>query len=142
MNIIKRLRKDGLTEFRPEVLPETCPPERIEQINAVALVREHYPEIAKLMLHPVNEGRIPPQYRIDLYKQGQLPGASDIIILHPGEWPYACIEMKRVKGGSLSKEQRDFLFSTRDAGGYAAISRGADAFHEALKEFIGNRLTR
>lgn len=137
MDVIKRVRKDGLTEFRPTILPKTCPPERIEQIDSVAFVREHYPAYANLMLHPVNEGEIPPQYRIDLYKQGQLPGASDIIILQPGAWPYACIEIKRVKGGSLSPDQRSFLQSTHEAGGYAAIARGAEAFKEALREFIG-----
>lgn len=137
-SVVHRQRKDGLIEYRPSVLPKTCPKERIEQIDSVSWVREHYPEYAALMLHPVNEGAIPVQYRVDLYKQGQLPGASDILFLKSGaRWPKAAIEIKRIKGGHASEDQVKFLLAVKADGGYTAIARGFEAFKVAFFEYIG-----
>lgn len=112
-------------------------PERAEQIDCIAWIREHYPEHAKLTFHPVNEGQHKAYHRVDLVKQGMLKGVSDIVCLKGSvRWPFAVIELKRCQRGSLSKEQRAFLVEAEAEGAFVAVCNGFDAFKQAWSDYL------
>lgn len=112
-------------------------PERAEQIDCIAWIREYYPDHANLTFHPVNEGRQKAYHRINLLKQGMLPGVSDIVCLkRSGDYPYGLFELKRIKNGSVSKDQRRFLLDAEDEGAFVAVCDGFDAFKSAWLDYL------
>lgn len=114
-------------------------PERAEQIDCIAWVREHYPEHAKLTFHPVNEGRHTAYYRNNLIKQGLLKGVSDIVCLkRSGDYPYALFELKRCKDSYPSKEQKEFMLEAEREGAFVAVCNGFDAFKKAWLDYAWN----
>lgn len=137
--ILRKFEPLGFYDYRQETLPKECRKERNEQIDAIAWLRYEYPRYADLTFHPANEGDVLPQYRLDLIKQGLLPGASDIICLLPGhQWPCGVFEMKRVIPGKSRTSDEQFAFLTRAqmAGHFAARCYGADAFKQAFKDYL------
>lgn len=66
-----------------------------------------------------------------LKADGAREGATDLIILHKGITHYC--EMKRAKGGVLSKEQKDFRDDVRLAGGVWLQFRG---YQDAVGQLV------
>ena len=117
-----------------------CRHEDAEHIDCVAWVRYHYPEHAKLILHPVNESKVPAQYRGKLSKMGLLPGVSDLILLYPATGhPYAMFELKRRDRtkSRLSTTQRGTLMAGDNVGAFASVCYGFDQFKIAFAKYIG-----
>jgi hypothetical protein len=116
-----------------------CRYEDAEHIDCVAWVRFNYPELAKLLLHPPNEGKMKVQHRANLSKMGVLPGASDLILLVPHcNHPYAMFELKRRDRtkSRLSKAQRDVLTAADGVGAFANVCYGFEEFKRAFIEYI------
>lgn len=112
-------------------------PERAEQIDCIAWIREHYPDHAKLTFHPVNEGSQTAYYRTDLVKQGMLKGVPDIVCLkRSGSYPYALFELKRCQKSYPSKEQKQFLQEAEQEGAFVAVCNGFDAFKSAWLDYL------
>lgn len=96
-----------------------------------------------VFFHCVNEGKKTiGQARKDQAK-GLLKGVSDCLFLIPeslrGNYPFGAIELKRAgktQASPVSDEQRSFLRSVRESGGFAATAYGRDGFLAAFKEMI------
>jgi len=117
-----------------------CPVEDIDQINAVSWFRYHYPQYHYLFFHPVNESRIPVQYRVKLNKCGMLPGMSDCVLLVSTDLHgYALIELKRQDRtkSKISEVQKRVLNAADKNGAFAAVAYGADQFKLAIADYLG-----
>lgn len=140
MKIIRERNRAGILIYKQEFQPDLCPEESVEQINAIAWIKEHYPQYAPLCFHPTNEGQIPAQYRIRLIKEGLLKGASDIIIMKSSRaFPAGIFEMKRAsvkRSTSISAEQRQFIQLAELDGKMACCCYGAEAFKVAIEDYI------
>lgn len=91
----------------------------------VAWLRENYDvEI----IHLVNEGNIPPQYRKLLLALGLRPGASDLLCL----WANKGILFHELKAlsGKVSSQQRDFEASVTSKGFPCITTYGLDRAQE------------
>lgn len=72
-----------------------------------------------------------------LKAEGFLPGVSDLIIFEPrGEYSALFLEMKRINGGELSKNQEDFLIQVEKRGGFGAVAHGASEAIEIIDNYL------
>lgn len=112
--------------------------EQMHQIDSWAYLSYHYPDAPAF--HPVNEGLIPVQYRTKLVQEGLVSGVSDVVILLPkGEYPYACIELKRATktlASPVSDEQGGWLRKCRAVGGFSAVCYGFESFKLAISYYM------
>ena len=69
-----------------------------------------------------------------LKAEGMLPGAPDLVLIDPaprtGE--VVCLELKRRKGGKLSKSQEAVLDQLYEAGWHVIVANGAKEAMQAL----------
>lgn len=111
------------------------------QIFASDWVKYNYPEM--VFFHCVNEGKKTiGQARKDQDK-GLLKGVSDCIFMIPekyrGNYSFGAIELKRATkklASPVSNEQKSFLKSVRESGGFSAVAYGREGFLAAFKEMI------
>lgn len=133
--IVKKQHTDGYWIYWDDAEKGDCRLEVSEQIDAMAWLKEFYPEARKLTFHVPNESDSKPQHRASLQQQGVTSGVSDIITL----WGTgAAFEMKRaVKSkSSVSKEQRDFMRLSHEQGKFTALCYGASAFEQAWVDYL------
>lgn len=133
--IVKKQHADGYWIYCDDAAKGDCRHEASEQIDAMAWLKEFYPDARKLTFHVPNESDSKPQYRSSLQQQGVTSGVSDIITL----WGTGgAFEMKRaVKSkASVSKEQREFLANAVAQKKFAALCYGASAFEQAWVDYL------
>lgn len=133
--IRKNQSHDGYFIYWDDEAKGDCRLEVSEQIDAMAWVKEFYPEARKLTFHVPNESDSKPQHRASLQQQGVTSGVSDIVTL----WGAGAVfEMKRcVKSkSSVSKEQREFLTNAVTQKKFAALCYGASAFKQAWLDYL------
>ena len=91
-----------------------------------------------LWCHVPNEGRHKPQYRAKMAALGLKPGVPDILIFDlPPEEPEArgvAIELKRAKGGRVSKVQQEWLEELGGRGWVCSVCEGIDEALDLLRE--------
>lgn len=108
--------------------------EGYEHLEAVEWVRQNHHEIAKILIHPENEGRRTHMQAATSKAKGMNKGASDIII--PAGIGFCC-EIKRTDGGDGgSKEQKAYLEAAAKLGAMCYIAHGKDAFIIAFNEWL------
>lgn len=120
---------------------KSCPKEDDEQIFCSDWVKYNYPQV--VYWHTVNESmKSIGQARKDQAK-GLLKGVSDCLFLIPeslrGSYPFGAIELKRAgktQASPVSDEQKSFLKSVRESGGFAGVAYGRDGFLSAFAEMI------
>jgi len=105
----------------------TIPSEHNEQVNFVNWLEYNYPDY-KLFAVP-NGGKRNIVTAKKLKAEGVKPGVPDIVI--PKLFLY--IEMKKQKGGAVSKEQREWIEYLQGCGYTAEVCRG---FEEAKTLFL------
>lgn len=108
----------------PIALP--CPSEAAEQ---QALSR--WLDVKRLLwCHVPNGGQHKVQHRAAMARLGLKSGVPDLLIFTPPPRLPACrgvaIEMKRLRGGTVSDSQRFWLEQLQAAGWQAKVCRGAD----------------
>lgn len=133
--IVKKQHADGYWIYWDDAAKGDCRLEVSEQIDAMAWLKEFYPDARKVTFHVPNESDSKPQYRALLQQQGVTSGVSDIITL----WgPGGAFEMKRVikAKSSVSKEQREFLTNAVSQKKFAALCYGAPAFKQAWVDYL------
>jgi len=133
--IVKKQHADGYWIYWDDEAKGDCRLEVSEQIDAMAWLKEFYPDARKLTFHVPNESDSKPQHRASLQQQGVTSGVSDIITL----WgPGAAFEMKRAirSKSSVSKEQRDFMRLSHEQGKFSALCYGAAAFEQAWVDYL------
>ena len=106
------------------------PSEDQEQAWLVAWLRREHPSV-RIFSIPNGGGRSKAQGAI-LKATGTSPGVPDLMIPAPrGQHHGLFVEMKRTKGGSVSKEQKDWIAYLQAQGYQAIVCRG---FEEAKRE--------
>ena len=71
---------------------------------------------------------------------GTKPGVPDLLVFDAppgGDWVGVAIELKRVKGGRLSDEQREWLDALSERGWLTRMCKGADEAIKFLREVYG-----
>ena len=76
-----------------------------------------------------------------LKAQGATPGISDLLLAvttekYAGLW----IEMKRIKGGVVSPEQKHFMKLMLESGYQAVVARGAEEAIQRIEEYLDGRI--
>lgn len=136
--IVKKQHPDGyFIYWDDEADYMDCRLEVSEQIDAMAWLKEFYPEARKVTFHVPNESdaKRSARYQQDLIQQGVTKGVSDIVTLYGYGGAF---EMKRVikAKSSVSKEQREFLSNAVAQGKFAALCYGASAFKQAWVDYL------
>lgn len=133
--IRKNQSHDGYFIYWDDEAKGDCRLEVSEQIDAMAWLKEFYPDARKVTFHVPNESDSKPQHRESLQQQGVTSGVSDIVTL----WGSGAVfEMKRAikSKSSVSKEQREFLTNAVSQKKFAALCYGASAFKQAWLDYI------
>lgn len=98
---------------------------------------KYYPAINKLMFAIPNGGSRHKLEAFNLKKQGIKAGVSDIFLAKScGKYHGLFIEMKRKKGGKLTKEQKIFIDLMRQEGFQAEVAKGADEAIKIITEYL------
>jgi len=130
MKLPQNIKVFGDTSYRGR-----CPSESLEQVTFFARLRREYPELAKVAIHPRNEGQRHHAQTMKQKAEGMTKGASDIII--PMTPAFVC-ELKRRDHAksTISSEQIEYLEACQSLGSFACVALGCDAAFDALKHFL------
>lgn len=121
--------------------PDSLEVEDWHQVVSVGWVKYNHPEL--LFWHTVNEGKKTITAAIRDEQAGLLKGVSDFSIVLPNGM-FAAIELKRTnksgkgKASPVSGEQKAFLRSVRDRGGFAAVAYGFEQFKIAVEYMLNS----
>ena len=134
MKMHKDIKVYGNVDFRGD-----CPLEDAELITFFNQLRLRYPKLAKIAIHPDNEGLIFGtgfnNHTRQKAKGAIRNGAADIIIV--GSPSFVC-EMKR-KDHTKSKwqdGQLDFLQTSQGFGAFVCVALGYEAALQALNDWL------
>ena len=109
------------------------PTEDLEQITFISWFERTYPNV--LIFHIPNGGKRSITQAMKFQKMGVKPGIPDLFIPEWRLW----IEMKRTKGGSLSKDQKEKLEYLTEVCKYDYIlSKGWEEGRKKIIEFLQN----
>lgn len=85
--------------------------------------------------HVPNGGKRDKRVAAQMRRHGVMPGVPDILIFTPGhDGKPTAIELKRIKSGRVSKEQKQWLVDLAECGWHTEVSKGADAAWELINE--------
>jgi hypothetical protein len=97
-----------------------------------------YPEL-KYMYATLNGVRVQPGLRRKLKKQGLTKGVPDIDLpVNNKYYTGLHIELKRLKGGTASPEQKAFLQFLANQGRLAVVCKGHKAAIKTIKDYLKN----
>ena len=97
-----------------------------------------HPELG-LMFHVPNGGSRHPYEAHNLREEGVKAGVPDICLpVARGGYHALYIELKRVKGGRVSEEQRAWLNALNRAGNLAVVCRGWNEARDVILEYLGS----
>jgi hypothetical protein len=109
-------------------MAEKCRSEHCEQVDFVAWFRKKHPDV--LIFAIPNGGSRGKAEAARLKKEGVTRGIPDLFIPEWCVW----VEMKRVKGGSLSKDQREVINYLNGLQAHLVIV--ANGFEDAKKQIL------
>ncbi len=93
--------------------------------------------ILRLMFAIPNGGFRNKATAVRMKRTGTKAGVPDIFLPVPaGRWHGLFIEMKRTKGGSVSKAQRDMLYALRAQGYRCAVCKGFEDARRVILDYI------
>lgn len=101
------------------------------------LNQNKYPNL-KLLNGSMCGVRLRPGQRVKAKRQGMPRGFPDInlpVVCYP--WVGLYVELKRVKGGVVSPEQKLWLAWLNEQGYKAVVARGHDEAIEIIKNYLG-----
>ena len=115
--------------------------EEHEQIVFITRVRFLYPLLANNVMAIPNGGWRNKRQAAMLKRAGVLRGAADVLVAlvrdYAGRgYPGLFIEMKRVKGGRVSPDQKIVHQALVDAGYLVRVCAGADEAWELFEEYV------
>ncbi|MGM0601376.1 MAG: VRR-NUC domain-containing protein [Candidatus Muiribacteriota bacterium] len=116
-----------------------CLYESQEQELIFKWIRSNQIKFPKLQLaySTLNGVRLRPKLRADMKKQGLKAGVPDIVLPAGNKYFSGLyIELKRKKGGKVSKEQKEYLEKLREEGFQALVCRGHVEAIEAVKNYL------
>jgi hypothetical protein len=109
---------------------EKIPSEDHEQMHLVQWFRRTYPGV-RIFAIP-NGGHRHPAVAAKLKATGASAGVPDLFIPAWKLW----IEMKRVKGGTVSAEQKDWIKYLEEVGYCVKVCKGAEAAKGQIQAFV------
>jgi hypothetical protein len=112
------------------VLTDRVPTEHDEQRELVRWFRQTWPDV-RIFAIP-NGGHRHPAVAANLKATGVAKGVPDLFIPAWRLW----VEMKRSKGGSLSKEQKDWILYLECCGYQCIVGKGADDAKQKIMEAV------
>jgi hypothetical protein len=113
-------------------MADCIPSEHEEQRETVFWFRRTYP---KVMIHAIPNGGVRSKAAgARLKAEGVVPGVPDLFVPAWRMW----VEMKRQKGGSVSKEQKDCKAYLENVGYTVFICKGADDAKRQISEFASH----
>lgn len=112
-----------------------------EQLFQIATLHyNRYPEL-ELMYAIPNGGSRHLLEAVNLKKQGVKPGVPDVCLPVPrGGFAALYIEMKRIRGGKASDEQKDWVSRLKGAGNAAFVCKGCEEAWKIIQDYIHERL--
>lgn len=123
-------------------MTNTTPTEAQEQATLfewAAYAAKKHPELA-LMFHIPNEGKRSGRTGAGLIRQGLKRGVPDVFLpVARGGKHGLFIEMKRVKGGTVSQEQREWREKLRAQGYAAEICFGWEAAAAVIRKYLDTK---
>lgn len=126
---------------------KSVPTEHIEQVTLVQWLERQHPNISKLLFAVPNGASLagPAHARAKqmqrLKAEGLRNGTPDIFIAYPyGGYHGLFIEMKRQKGGTLSKEQKQWLERLNEQGYLAKRCNGWEAAKEVIECYLNGTI--
>lgn len=105
------------------------PSEHLEQVKFVSWFRRTYPT-ERILAVPNGEARSK-SVGARLKAEGVSPGVPDLLIPKFFLW----IEMKRTKGGSVTKNQKEWMEYLKGCGYYCVVCKGAEDAIETVKRW-------
>jgi hypothetical protein len=108
------------------------PSEHFEQRELVRWFRQTWPDV-RIFAIP-NGGARSPATAGRLKAEGVSPGVPDLFIPEWSLW----VEMKRIKGGTLSSEQKKWAEYLESVGYLVIVGQGADNAKEQISTFFNN----
>ena len=125
--------------------PPVIPLEEIEQEHVflwASMEERAYPELAMLYAIP-NGGKRAIKTAVALKKQGVKRGVPDMCLPVPrGGFNGLYIELKRVKGGTVSDEQREWIAALNTQGYKAIVCHGAEEAIEQIRGYLCHTSTK
>jgi hypothetical protein len=112
---------------------ERVPTEHEEQREVVRWFRQTYPGV-RIFAIP-NGGARGISQAARLKAEGVSAGVPDLFIPAHSLW----VEMKRRKGGTVSKDQKDWIEYLESAGHRVIVSRGADEAKEGISQAMSGQ---
>ena len=137
MTARRRVGRGKLKTRASSTSARACPLEHTEQAKLVARVRLYYPDA--LLAAVPNGARLSGGARAgaQLKDEGMLPGYPDLLVDEArGGYFGLRIEMKRQKGGRLSKAQRETLDALLERGYLALCCAGVEEAWRAFEDYI------
>lgn len=113
------------------------PTEHEEQKAVVRWFDLQFPALKGRLAAVPNGGQRHIAVAAKLKAEGVRKGFPDMMLLKPSG-PYAglLIELKRIKGGTVSPEQADWLQWLSEQGFKTAVCKGADEARETIKAYL------
>lgn len=117
---------------------EMIPTEHEEQVTVVEWFDQQYPKYRGRLYAVANAGAGSQRGQAGKMKsEGVRKGVPDLCLPVPAQGFHGLyIEMKRMKGGTLAPEQRDWLDFLGSQGYMAVVCRGANAAIQTLRDYL------
>ena len=113
------------------------PTEHDEQVKVIQWCDAHHDRRISRIYSHLNGLRAPIGAAIKAKVSGGRKGIPDLFLPVPcGGFHGLYIEMKRLKGGSLTPEQKDWIKFLSDSGYKAAVCKGHKSAIEVIKEYL------
>lgn len=110
-------------------MPSKIPSEHAEQVSLVNWFHKNYPGV--LIFAVPNGGYRDKKTAEKLVAEGVIKGIPDLFVPEWKLW----VEMKRVKGGYLSKEQREVIPYLQECGYTVIVGKGCIDAKQKIEEF-------
>ena len=122
-----------------------CPLESEEQqaLFAWARLQERtYPELA-LLVHVPNGGLRNMPEAVRFKAEGVRKGFPDIMLpVARGGFHALAIELKRIRGGRVLPEQREWIDALTGQGWRSVVCRGADEARDEIEAYLAGKVVR
>lgn len=121
-----------------KVLPDIfIPSEHEEQCNLIHWFRLQYPRFSRNLFAIPNGGHRNIVVAKKLKDEGVTRGVADLfLMMAKGDWHGLFIEMKPVKGGQQSINQKEFEKACFDAGYKYFLAKGCKAAQDCIREYL------
>jgi len=127
-------------------VPDNIKSEHQEQVAFIHKAKKLFRSRGEAYLVPLlfaipNGGRRDARTASSLKMEGVRAGVPDLFFAHPSPSAYGLfLEMKKVRGGRVSKEQKDMMSCLSDEGYVCKVCKGAKEAVKVLEDYLEDRV--